>query len=113
MGGAQGPNACKDGTGHACISKHLPFLLGDNVGPMKSVKSPCEVCAQPAELCLNENSCEHDATVVVNGYGFVMSLFESIEAPHRGHTASSRLTAMSFSMRQQKLDRLCRGICYS
>ena len=34
-----------------------------------------------------------------------VSLFELIEAPQRVH----RLNAMLFSMRQQKLDKLCRG----
>jgi len=38
-----------------------------------------------------------------------VSLFELIEAAHRVHTAPGRLTAVSFSMRQQKLDKLCRG----
>jgi len=38
-----------------------------------------------------------------------MSLFELIEASHSVHTAPRWLTAVSFSMRQQKLDRLCRG----
>jgi len=38
-----------------------------------------------------------------------MSLFELIEAPHRVRTAPRRLTAMTFSMRQQKLDRFCPG----
>ena len=42
--------------------------------------------------------------IVVNGYGFV-SLFELIEASRRVH----RFNAMSFSMRQLKLDKFCRG----
>ena len=38
-----------------------------------------------------------------------MSLFELIEASRRVHIPPRRLTAVSFSMRQQKLDKLCRG----
>ena len=39
--------------------ERVPFLLDDNVG---SIVSPCEVCAEPAELGLNESSCEnHDS----------------------------------------------------
>jgi len=37
--------------------KRVPFLLDDNVGATESVVSPC---AEPAELGLNENSCEND-----------------------------------------------------
>jgi len=50
-------------------------------------------------------------TILVSGYSLFVSLFELklIEASRRVHTAPRRLTAMSFSMRQQKLDRLCRG----
>jgi len=41
------------------IRERVPFLLDDNVGP---IVSPCEVCAEPAELGLNESSCEnHDS----------------------------------------------------
>jgi len=42
------------------IRKRVAFLLYDNVGAIDSVVSRCEVCAKPAELGLNENSCEND-----------------------------------------------------
>ena len=38
-----------------------------------------------------------------------VSLFKLIEALHRVHTAPRGLTAVSFSMRQQKLDKVCWG----
>jgi len=40
--------------------KESPLLLYDNAGAIESVVSPCEVCAEPTELGLNENSCESD-----------------------------------------------------
>jgi len=42
------------------IRKRVPFLLDDNVGAIDSVVSSCEVCAEPAEPGLNENSREND-----------------------------------------------------
>jgi len=36
-----------------------PFLLDNNVGPIESIVSPCEVCAKPTALGLNENSCKN------------------------------------------------------
>ena len=38
-----------------------------------------------------------------------VSWVELVEALHSVHTVPRRLTAMPFSMRQQKLDKLCRG----
>ena len=40
--------------------KESLVLFDDNVGAIESVMSPCEVCAKPAELGLNENSREND-----------------------------------------------------
>jgi len=42
------------------IRKRFPFLLDDKVGAIDSVVSSCEVCAEPAEPGLNENSREND-----------------------------------------------------
>ena len=50
-GDAEGTIEQLQGTG-----KTVLFLLYDNVGAIESVVSPCEVCAKPAELGLNENS---------------------------------------------------------
>ena len=41
----------------AARNKRVPYSLDDNVG---RIASPCEVCAKPAELGLNENSCEQN-----------------------------------------------------
>jgi len=41
------------------IRKTVPYLP-DNVGPIESVVSTCEVCAKPAELGLHENSRRSD-----------------------------------------------------
>jgi len=40
--------------------KRVLYLLGDNVGAIESIMSPCEVCAKPAELGLHENSHRSD-----------------------------------------------------
>ena len=42
------------------IRRRVAFLLYDNVGAIDSVVGRCVVCAKPAELGLNENSCEND-----------------------------------------------------
>ena len=41
----------------AARNKRVPYSLDDNAG---RIASPCEVCAKPAELGLNENSCEQN-----------------------------------------------------
>jgi len=50
-GDAEGTIEQLQGTG-----KRVLFLLYDNFGAIESVVRPCEVCAKPAELGLNENS---------------------------------------------------------
>jgi len=65
--------------------KRVLFLLYDNVGPTESVVSPCEVCAKPAELGLNENSCENDDSCGLRTV--FASFFEFTDASHRVHTA--------------------------
>jgi len=54
-------SATLEGRGrHHGIRRRVAFLLYDNVGAIDSVVSRCKVCAKPAELGLNENSCEND-----------------------------------------------------
>jgi len=100
--------------GAAARNKRVPFLLDDNVGAIGSIVGPCEVCAKPAELRLNENSYDNQKTAIIfvnryKGPTVFVSLFEFVEALHRVHTAK-KVTAMQISMRlQQKLDKRCRG----
>jgi len=66
---------CNFGRDEECIKEQLqgiresPVFIRRQRWIIGSVVSPCEVCANTAELDLNENSREK-TTIVVTGYGF-------------------------------------------
>jgi len=72
--------------------KRVSFLLDDNVGAIESVVSPCEVCAKQRNYRFKRKFMRKWRQLWLMVTVFV-SLLELIEAPHRVHTVTGRLTA--------------------
>jgi len=62
-----------------------PFLLDDNVGPIESIVSPCEVCKTNSTR-FKRKFMQKWREMWLMGTVFLY-LFELIKAPHRVHTA--------------------------